>query len=116
MPDYIGKRTGIQLWKLTKLLKEGINFSYTIAGEGMTRSRSIFAAYQLGLNDKYTFVEKAIMLICLINVKTIAGIHYSIQEGFCTGLGSVAGCRMLHKVMLKDSVKMFMMKAQMGSP
>lgn len=72
---------------LAQLMNRGVNFHYTIIGEGEERERLVFAAHQLGLQDRVTFagrlphdeVKKELS-------KTDLYIQYSIQEGFCNAV------------------------------
>jgi len=81
---------------LALLKKEGINFSYTIAGEGNDKERLIFAAYQLGLNDNITFAEKVDHAdMPGLMWKNDVYIQYSIQEGFCNSVLEAQAAGML---------------------
>ncbi len=69
------------------LLKDSIDFQYTIVGEGPERERLLFAAHQLGLGDRVTFTgtltpEQVRNQLA----KTDLYIQYSIQEGFCNAV------------------------------
>ncbi|MBK5214591.1 MAG: glycosyltransferase family 4 protein [Flavobacteriaceae bacterium] len=69
------------------LKKEGINFHYTIIGEGEEYERLKFAAYQLDLLDYVTFTGKIDheKIKDELNNANIY-IQYSIQEGFCNAV------------------------------
>ena len=69
---------------LSILKLEGIDFHYTIVGEGSDRERLLFAAYQLGLEKNITFAGKLITSK-VKNILEQADVYlqYSIQEGFC---------------------------------
>src|SRR5690554_6147833 len=43
---------------LSNLKEQGVDFMYTIIGEGIERERLMFAAYQLGLKDRVQFLGK----------------------------------------------------------
>ena len=72
---------------LALLKKEGINFRYTIIGEGDERERLIFAVHQLNLKEQVVFAgrqsQSEIVAICQ---KADIYIQYSIQEGFCNAV------------------------------
>lgn len=75
------------LQALALLKKEGIEFRYTIIGEGDEYERLAFAAYQMGIKDWVTFVGK----LPHEKVKNYLAegdlyIQYSIQEGFCNAV------------------------------
>jgi colanic acid/amylovoran biosynthesis glycosyltransferase len=71
-----------------KLLKaEGIDFQYTIVGEGEERERLVFAAYQLGIEDRVHFVGKKTPLeTSQFFRETDLYLQYSFQEGFCNAV------------------------------
>ena len=69
------------------LNKIGLDFQYTIIGEGEEYERLCFAAHQLGIRDKVTFAGK----LPHSEVKTAMEhsdlyLQYSIQEGFCNAV------------------------------
>lgn len=69
------------------ILKDTIDFHYTIVGEGIERERLLFAVHQLDLNNRVTFtgvlgveaVQKQLS-------NTDLYLQYSIQEGFCNAV------------------------------
>ncbi len=72
---------------LAQVRNLGIDFHYTIIGEGEERERLIFAVHQLGLKDQVTFTGR------LGQAEIIEMLHhsdlylqYSIQEGFCNAV------------------------------
>lgn len=71
-----------------RLLKDkGVDFHYTIIGEGSEYERLQFAAHQLGVEDHVTFTGK----LPQTEVKTYLEcshiyLQYSIQEGFCNSV------------------------------
>jgi len=72
---------------LAQLKKEGIQFHYTIVGEGSEKERLQFAVYQLGLTREVTFAGK----LSSEQVKEVLSttdlyLQYSIQEGFCNAV------------------------------
>jgi colanic acid/amylovoran biosynthesis glycosyltransferase len=72
---------------LAILHKQGIDFHYTIIGDGSERERLLFAAYQLGLEKKVTFagkLEPDEVKEYLENSSIY--LQYSIQEGFCNAV------------------------------
>jgi glycosyltransferase involved in cell wall biosynthesis len=85
--------TGRLMWKkgyeyallAMKLLKErGINFHYTIVGEGEDHERLIFARHQLGLDGEVTFTGKLSHENVLEELKKQdIYLQPSVQEGFC---------------------------------
>ena len=68
---------------LSLLKKKGIDFHYTIVGDGKDQERYIFAAYQYGLEGQVTLVGKAEhnKLVQYYNRSHIY-LQYSVQEGF----------------------------------
>ena len=69
---------------LSLLKKEGVDFHYTIVGDGSEKERLQFAVHQLGLGGCVTFEGK----LSPESVKeslsdTAIYLQYSIQEGFC---------------------------------
>ncbi|MDR6966997.1 colanic acid/amylovoran biosynthesis glycosyltransferase [Flavobacterium arsenatis] len=69
------------------LKKEGIDFHYTIIGDGVEKERLQFAIHQLGLNDNVTLAGK----LSSEQVKEALSkadiyLQYSIQEGFCNAV------------------------------
>lgn len=69
---------------LSILKKEGIDFHYTIIGDGPEHERLLFAAHQLGLEKNVTFAGKLTPGEVKINLsKASLYLQYSIQEGFC---------------------------------
>ena len=69
------------------LKEQGVNFHYTIVGDGEDLERLVFAANQLNITDNVTFTGrlnqseiKDLMLSSNIYVQ------YSIQEGFCNSV------------------------------
>lgn len=70
------------------LIKDaGINFHYSIIGDGEERERLIFATYQLGLQDQVTFCGRLNHDETLEKLsKADVYIQYSIQEGFCNAV------------------------------
>lgn len=72
---------------LSILKKEGINFQYTIVGDGPERERLVFAAYQLGLEKNVTFAGKLPPEEVKGHLaKATIYVQYSIQEGFCNAV------------------------------
>ncbi len=69
------------------MLKDTIDFQYTLVGEGPDQERLLFAAHQLGLNDRVTFAGTltAEEVRNQLN-KTDVYLQYSIQEGFCNAV------------------------------
>ncbi|WP_394906977.1 glycosyltransferase family 4 protein [uncultured Mesonia sp.] len=69
------------------LKAKGVDFTYTIIGEGKEYERLAFNAYELGLKDQVVFLGKKsreevkqAMLACDLY------LQYSIQEGFCNAV------------------------------
>lgn len=72
---------------LSLLRKEGLDFHYTIIGDGSEKERLQFAVHQFGLNDNVTFTGK----LSPEQVKEALSsadlyLQYSIQEGFCNAV------------------------------
>ena len=69
---------------LSLLKKEGVNFKYTIIGDGIERERLVFAAHQFGITDNITFIGKlSYKEVKKQLAKANIYLQYSIQEGFC---------------------------------
>jgi colanic acid/amylovoran biosynthesis glycosyltransferase len=72
---------------LSILDKKEINFHYTVIGDGPERERLVFAAYQLGLEKKVTFVGQLAPDYVKAHLeKSSIYLQYSIQEGFCNAV------------------------------
>lgn len=72
---------------MSLLRKEGLDFHYTIIGDGSEKERLQFAVHQFGLNDNVTFTGK----LSPEKVKEALSsadlyLQYSIQEGFCNAV------------------------------
>ena len=72
---------------LSILKQQGIDFEYTIIGDGDERERLIFAAHQLGIMEQVHFVGKQ----SPVEVRRLLSdsdmyLQYSIQEGFCNAV------------------------------
>jgi colanic acid/amylovoran biosynthesis glycosyltransferase len=79
---------------LAILKKEGILFTYKIAGDGVELERLIFAVYQLDLVNEVEFLGKVKHdeVKKLMRASEIY-IQYSVQEGFCNSvLEAQASC------------------------
>lgn len=75
------------LQALALLKSRGVDFQYTIIGDGVERERLIFAAYQLGLQNNVTFTGKlAPKEVKHYFDKSSIYLQYSIQEGFCNSV------------------------------
>lgn len=72
---------------LAQLMNRGVDFHYTIIGEGEERERLIFAVHQLGLQDRVTLTGR-LPHNEVKNELSKAGLYiqYSIQEGFCNAV------------------------------
>lgn len=69
------------------LLKDTIDFQYTIVGDGPERERLFFAAHQLGLSDRVTFTGTLLAEDVKKQLEqTTLYLQYSIQEGFCNAV------------------------------
>lgn len=71
-----------------RILKDkGLDFHFTIVGDGKERERIMYAGYQLGLSNHVTFAGKKspIEVISLLRQSEIY-VQYSIQEGFCNAV------------------------------
>ena len=72
---------------LAVLAQKGIAFHYTIVGDGRDYERLKFAAHQLGVSDRVTFLGKvAHDDIPTLLRKSDVYVQYSIQEGFCNAV------------------------------
>lgn len=76
-----------KLEALAMLKNKGVDFHYTVIGEGEEHERLIFAVHQLGLKQQVTFKGK---LPHEAVVKSLGEadiyLQYSIQEGFCNAV------------------------------
>lgn len=72
---------------LALLKSKGVNFHYTIIGEGEERERLIFAAHQLDLKGRVTFAGKLPQDEIIPHLaQADVYLQYSIQEGFCNAV------------------------------
>lgn len=72
---------------LTSLKEMGIDFDYTIIGDGSERERLVFSAYQFGIADQVSFLGKLSPAEVKHHLEqTDLYIQYSIQEGFCNAV------------------------------
>lgn len=72
---------------LSILKKQGVDFSYTVIGEGIERERLMFAAYQLGLENNVKFAGKLAHNKVKKHLEQAdVYLQYSIQEGFCNAV------------------------------
>lgn len=72
---------------LGELHKKGVNFKYTLIGEGEEYERLCFAAYQMGIWDKVAFKGKmAHSEIKKAMEQADIYLQYSLQEGFCNSV------------------------------
>lgn len=72
---------------LALLQKAGIDFRYTIIGEGSEHERLLFAVHQLGLSKCVTFAGKlAPEAVKEALLHSDIYLQYSIQEGFCNAV------------------------------
>ena len=69
------------------LKQKGINFHYTIIGDGSELERLVFAAHQLEIQDCVTFAGKMPQEVVKKEMEqSDIYIQYSIQEGFCNAV------------------------------
>lgn len=72
---------------LAILHKKGIDFKYTIIGDGTEKERLQFLVHQLDLNDKVIFLGKLDHLEVRNQLASFTYyLQYSIQEGFCNAV------------------------------
>lgn len=72
---------------LAYLKEKGVDFHYTIIGDGEEKERLIFAAHQLGIIDNISFTGKLSQKELREKViKSSIYLQYSIQEGFCNSV------------------------------
>jgi glycosyltransferase involved in cell wall biosynthesis len=72
---------------LSILHKKGINFTYTIIGDGIEKERLNFLVHQLELTEKVFFLGKLEHgAISNQLVKANYYLQYSLQEGFCNAV------------------------------
>ncbi|CAN5522026.1 hypothetical protein BH23BAC1_BH23BAC1_15620 [soil metagenome] len=69
------------------LHKRGIDFIYEIIGTGIEQERLVFAAYQLGINEKVHFLgKKTHDEVVTYMAESDIYLQPSIQEGFCNAV------------------------------
>lgn len=72
---------------LSNLKEQGVDFTYTIIGEGIERERLMFAAYQLGIKENVKFAGKLPHAAVKKHLEQATiYLQYSIQEGFCNAV------------------------------
>ena len=72
---------------LSILKKDGLDFHFTIIGEGKEKERLVFATHQLGLTNNVIFAGKLPPEKVKEELtKTDIYLQYSIQEGFCNAV------------------------------
>lgn len=72
---------------LALLNEQGIDFTYTIIGDGVEEERLRFLVHQLGLTDKVVFLGKLVQQEVQKEMeKATYYIQYSLQEGFCNAV------------------------------
>ena len=72
---------------LARLNDQGVEFHYTLVGEGMEYERLVFAAYQLGISGQVSFKGKVPHEeIAQELEKADLYVQYSLQEGFCNAV------------------------------
>ncbi len=72
---------------LAELHRDGIEFTYTIAGDGKEHERLILAAHQLGIRDKIIFAgNQEHQRLPDFYKNCDIYIQYSVQEGFCNAV------------------------------
>ncbi len=75
------------LQALALVKQSGIDFQYTIIGDGIEKERLEFAAHQLGLTENVTFTGKLNPEELKIRLqKSNLYLQYSLQEGFCNAV------------------------------
>ena len=79
-------KKGIEL-TLQALSELKVDFEYTLIGEGEAKERLIFAAHQLGIQDKVRFVgkQKPASVVQAMRDHEYY-LQYSVQEGFCNAV------------------------------
>jgi colanic acid/amylovoran biosynthesis glycosyltransferase len=72
---------------LSMLHNNGINFKYTIIGEGNEKERLLFLSHQLGISKNVVFLGKLSHSEVRNELKKATYyIQYSLQEGFCNAV------------------------------
>lgn len=72
---------------LSRLNSEGIDFEYTVIGDGEDYERLVFASYQLGIKEKVRFVgKKTPREVKQFLQESDIYLQYSIHEGFCNAV------------------------------
>ena len=72
---------------LSLLHQKGIDFEYTIIGEGEDYERLAFAGFQLGIKDKIRFAgKKSPEEVKKAYQESDIYLQYSVQEGFCNAV------------------------------
>lgn len=72
---------------LSLLKRDGIDFKYTLIGDGDEKERLLFAAYQLGIKENVKFAGKLPHQKVKKELEqTDIYLQYSVQEGFCNAV------------------------------
>src|SRR5690606_10237367 len=72
---------------LAELAQKGVDFQYTVIGDGEELERLRFATHQLGLTDRVVFTGKLSQAEIKTRLEhTDVYLQYSIQEGFCNAV------------------------------
>lgn len=75
------------LQALAILKEKGLDFHYTIIGDGEEKERLVYTAHQLGIIDNITFAGKLTQEALREEVlNNSIYLQYSIQEGFCNSV------------------------------
>jgi len=82
------KKGLVYTFEALSLLKQtGIQFHYTIIGDGIEKERLVFAAHQLGIKEHITFTGKLSQKEVKSHLEqSDIYLQYSIQEGFCNAV------------------------------
>lgn len=74
----------------------GVDFRFTIAGEGEQEERLLFAAHQFGIADKVDFLGKVPHeAVARLMADNDYFLQYSLQEGFCNAVLEAQAAGML---------------------
>ncbi|MCD2259813.1 glycosyltransferase family 4 protein [Psychroserpens luteolus] len=91
---------------LSLLKKEGVDFQYTIIGEGQELEQLKFAVYQLQLEDRVRFVgQKTPEDVITYLSEASVYIQYSDSEGFCNAVLEAQAMGLLCVVSDADGLK-----------
>lgn len=100
---------------MSLLKKEGIQFKYSIVGEGVEKERLLFQAHQLGIAENIIFYGKVDHdeMVKVLSMHDIF-IQYSHQEGFCNAVLEAQAMELLCIVSDADGLRENVVNGETG--